>query len=241
MDGYVLFYKDFIDALRTVHAATDAIFSYELNNELYYENDQPPLSLATGTVKAVNGKTYNMGVPADKDKMIAETMPYWINGVRGAILSEDPTALVSVGFFAPQKPQPGDVDQRLAVSTPVWASMADFVDLHLYKLPADPADPAHVMQAVVGSFGATGVVDRPVIMGEYGAQHLIPSTAEAAFRLTAWQVESCGFGFDGWLLWTWDLTPADDPTNVFYSAVDGNGEINSALSPNGRPNPCSWQ
>jgi hypothetical protein len=54
--------------------------------------------------------------------------------VRTGILQLDPTALVSVGFFQPQTPNPTRVgDARLVVTAPaIWNSQADFIDLHAY-------------------------------------------------------------------------------------------------------------
>lgn len=240
--AYRSFYTDFINTLHTLNARTDVIFSYELSNELYFDNNLPPLSLQSGKVTAVNYTTYDMSSQAEKDKMIAESMPYWINSVRGAILYLDPTALVSVGFFAPQKPGPGDLDQRLSVTAPaIWDSMADFIDLHTYLLPADPNDPNQVMKKQMESFGMIGMKEKPIIMGEFGAEHILGSSSKAALHLAAWQVESCQFGFDGWLLWTWDLTQKEDPNNKYFTALDGQGEINLALAPVTRPDPCSWE
>jgi hypothetical protein len=47
-------------------------------------------------------------------------------------------------------------------------------------------------------------------------------------------VESCNYGFDGWLLWTWDTEEQTD----FYSGLTGEGLINQVLAPVNRPNPC---
>lgn len=224
--AFELFYTDFINALKGLKARTDFIFSYELRNELYFDNNLPPLSLSSGKVTAVNYQTYDLSSQAAKDQMIAESMPYWINGVRGAILYLDPTALVSVGFFAPQTPAPGDVDQRLSVTAPaIWDSMADFIDLHTYKVPADSSDPNGLMKQQMGSFGMIGMNEKPIIMGEFGAEYLLGSSSNAAGHLAAFQVESCQFGFDGWLLWTWDLTKTEDPKNKYFTALDGQGEI----------------
>ena len=49
-----------------------------------------------------------------------------------------------------------------------------------------------------------------------------------------WQVDSCQYGFDGWLLWTWDIYE----NNEFYSANSDQGQISEALAPINRPDPC---
>lgn len=239
--AYQLFYEDLINGLHALNARTDAIFSYQLSNELYYDADQPPLSLQSGKVTTLNFKTYDMSSQASKDKMVAENMKYWIDSIRGTILYHDPTALVSVGFFAPQTPGPGDADQRLAVSAPaIWLSTADFIDLHTYRLPADPNDPNQVMKGLMEEFGMIGMKEKPIVMGEFGAEHVVGTSDVAALHLAAWQVKSCAFGFDGWLLWTWDLSQTEDPNNKYYTALDGQGAVNSALAPVTRPDPCSW-
>jgi hypothetical protein len=237
------FCHDFIGMLDAINARTDVIFGYELSNELFFDNDRPPFSLTSGLVTAANFKTYDMSLPGKKDQMIAEAMPYWINSIRGTIHFHDPTALVTVGFPSPHTPSPGDVDQRLAVSAApaIWDSMADFIDLHTYRLPADPNDPLELMKQEMEEFGMIGMLAKPIILGEFGAEHLLGSFAKAALHLAAFQVESCQFGFDGWLLWTWDLTPAEDPNNKYYTALDGQGAIDVTLAPVTRPDPCSWE
>ncbi len=240
--AYRVFYEDFINTLHALNARTDVIFSYELRNELYFESDQRPLSMQSGQVTTLNYKTYDMSSQANKDQMIAENLKYWIDSVRGTILYLDPTALVSVGFFEPQTPSPGDKDQRLSVTVPaIWQSTADFIDLHTYKLPADPNDPNQLMKKQMEEFGMIGMKEKPIIMGEFGAEHILGSSDKAAAHLVAFQVESCQFGFDGWLLWTWDLTQSEDPNNKYFTALDGQATINSTLAPVTRPNPCSWE
>lgn len=50
-----------------------------------------------------------------------------------------------------------------------------------------------------------------------------------------WQVESCTYGFDGWLFWSWD-NPGQPQ---FWKATDAAGVIERALSPNARLDPCA--
>ena len=117
VEAYQAYYADFITELLNLKAATDAIFSYELRNEYFFDTDYPPFTLDSGTVTTANGKTYDMSSAADKQKMAEENLPYFIDQVRASILQLDPTALVSVGFFQPQSPNPTRVgDARLAVT-----------------------------------------------------------------------------------------------------------------------------
>jgi hypothetical protein len=229
--AYQLYYADFIDTLRTIGAHTDYIFSYELRNEFYFDANYPPLSLASGNVRTANGNTYDMSSSAEKSKMLDENVSYWINSIREAILEIDPSALVSIGFFVPQAPNPARRgDARLSVTEPaIWNSEADFIDLHAY-----PGAELNLRQHVE-NFGLKGMQEKPVILGEFGANiHSYPSAESAARALMDWQIESCEYGFDGWLLWTWDLPEQHE----FYNALSGSGEIDAALAPAKRPDPC---
>jgi hypothetical protein len=129
-----VFYHDFIQELIKRNAAVEMIFSYELRNEMFFDGDQPPISMTTGVVTTANGKSYDMAKPADKQQMLDENLVFWINSMRDTILQMDPSALVSVGFFHPQLPNPSRIgDPRIAVTEPaIWQSEADFIDLHAY-------------------------------------------------------------------------------------------------------------
>jgi F5/8 type C domain-containing protein len=230
--AYQLFYTDFITTLIDLGAPTDAIFSYELRNEFYFDTNYPPLSLTSGTVTTANDKSYDMSSKADREKMVEENLVYWIDNIRAAILKMDPTALVSIGFFVPQGPNPARLgDTRLAVSAPaIWQSQADFIDLHAY-----PGFELNLKQHVE-NFGVKGMQEKPIIMGEFGASVQSFSSVDAAAKaLMNWQVESCQFGFDGWLLWTWDTSEQSD----FYNALSGSGHIDQVLAPVNRPDPCA--
>lgn len=227
-----VFYQDFIRGLLGLNAPTDYIFSYQLRNEMFFDTDQPPLSFTSGMVKTADGKTYDMSKPADKDAMVEANLVYWIDEMRAAILEADPTGLVSVGFFQPQKPNPTRVgDPRLAVTEPaIWQSTADFIDLHAY-----PGFGLNLKQ-YVENYGLNGMQAKPIIMGEFGGEISRFSSIQAAAQtFIDWQVESCKYGFDGWIFWTWDLSEQPD----FFNALMQDGAINGVLAPVIRPDPCS--
>lgn len=227
-----VFYQDFIRYLIARNAPTDYIFSYQLRNEMFYDSDQPPLSLNSGVVKTANGKSYDLANPTDKELMVAENLVYWLDEMRTAILGVDPTALVSVGFFIPQTPNPARLgDPRLAVTEPaIWQSSLDFIDLHAY-----PGFELNLKQHIE-NFGLKGMQEKPIIMGEFGAEiSRFASIQTAAETLMNWQIESCGYGFDGWIFWTWDL----DEQPEFFNALMNEGAINGVLAPLTRPHPCS--
>jgi hypothetical protein len=209
----------------------DVIFAYQLRNELFFGSDAPPFSLNSGEIIAANGETYDMASESEKERMLEDGLLYWFDQVRGAILELDSTALVTVGFFHPQDPNPTRIGDFRVIETERFLreSSADFVDLHSY-----PGFELTLGQ-YVDNFKMAGVQDRPILMGEFGAATgSYPDAASAAQALRDWQVESCRYGFDGWLHWTWDTS--EDP-NFYHGKSDG-GLINQVLSPNERPDPC---
>jgi hypothetical protein len=229
--GNSLFFKDLVQGLTALGARLDAILAYELRNELYFNSDQPPLALTSGTVTTANGKTYDMADPASKQLMMDENLTWWTDRMRETILGLDPSALVTVGFFWPQQPNPTRIgDPRVIQPYPAMAnSTADFVDLHAYP------GLELTMPQYVENFAMSGHLEKPVMMGEFGAfKSVYPGADISAQALESWQVESCSYGFKGWLLWTWDT----DEQPELWNALSGTGDINTSLAPVSRPDPC---
>jgi hypothetical protein len=78
--------------------------------------------------------------------------------------------------------------------------------------------------------------EKPIIMGEFGGQvQHFGSIETASQRFVKWQTDSCKYGFDGWIFWTWDLSEQPD----FFHALMGDGQIERALAPVNRPDPCA--
>lgn len=231
LEANKVFFQDFARELIKMGAPTEYIFSYQLRNEMFYDGAQPPLSFSSGKVTTANGKTYDMFNVADKQKMMEENSVYWLDTIREAILKVDPTALVSVGFFHPHGPNPSRIgDLRVAVTEPaIWQSKLDFIDLHAY-----PGFELTLKQ-YLENFGMKNMQQKPIIMGEFGGEITrFPSIFSAAQTFVDWQVESCKYGFDGWIFWTWDLNEQPD----FFNALMKDGAINSVLAPTVRPDPC---
>lgn len=227
----IAYFQDFVQYLIDHEAALDMVFSYQLRNELFFDMDFPPLSMTSGLATALDGKTYDMANMEDKKRMVDNNMVLWMDEVRAAILEIDPTALVSVGFFWPQEPNPARVgDERYINTAPaIWDSELDFIDLHPY--PAAELS----FEQYVENFGINGMQEKPILMGEFGANtQSVPSVSNAASILMDWQIKSCEYGFDGWLLWTWDIYENND----FYSAKSGEGQIGEVLAPINRPDAC---
>jgi hypothetical protein len=226
-----LFWQDVIRALIDLDAPLEAIFGYSLRNEAFFLDGVPPLSLDAGLVTTGNGETYDLSDPAARQAMMDDNLVYWLDGVRAAILVVDPTALVGIGFFVPQGPNPARPgDPRLIRTYPaIWDSQADFVDLHPYP------GTGLTLDQYVENFETNAIASRAILMGEFGAfTFSYGSAAVAAQALQDWQVASCPFGFDGWLLWTWDT---DEQTEL-WNGMSSGGVIQRALAPLNRPDAC---
>jgi hypothetical protein len=226
------FWRAFLRALIVRGAPLDVVLGYSLADEAYYESDRPPLSLASGIVTTANGHSYDLASPADRQLMMDENLANFVYHVRAAIRAVDPTALVGMGFFTPQSPNAARVgDPRVIRTGPEISSSAlDYVDLHL-----SPGSELTFGQ-YVENFELPPETAKPVLMGEYG---LAKSADAPTTQLLQWQRQSCLYGFDGWLFWTWDTTERAPGAPDLWTAVDDDGAIERALSPTYRPDPCA--
>lgn len=219
IDQRKLYLTSFIRSLKEEQAPLHRIFAYDVVNEVHLQEDKKPLSLANGTVKTATG-TYQL--PAQRQELMVAGLSSFIDQMRDAVRQEDPGALVTASFFPPLAvtgqdprivPPAGLVAQRTS---------ADFIDLHAYPGAASLAQ-------TMADAGMSNYSAKPLLMGEFGILQQGNAQA-AAYHLRDWQQESCGHGFDGWLLWTWNHGP--------HSALQENGAINGVLAPIARPDPC---
>ena len=228
------FHRDFVQSLVQLQAPLSAVLAYELRNEYYYSSDLAPLTLTSGLVTTANGSTYDMADAAARQQMMDDGLVFFTNQLRAAIVAVDPTALVTVGFFWPQVPNPTRVgDPRvISVYPAIAASTADFVDIHGYVISGELT-----LDQLVQNYGFVGYQRwQPVLMAEFGAFiSAAPTVSHATAALKNWQIGGCGYGLKGWLLWTWDT---DDQPELWNALSQGEA-IKQALSPVVRPDPCS--
>jgi hypothetical protein len=122
----------------------------------------------------------------------------------------------------------------ISVYPAIANSSADFVDIHAYPISGELSLPQ-----VMENYGFTGYQrQKPVMMGEFGAfKQDYPDVSNAALVLKDWQRQSCPYSVKGWLLWTWDT---EEPEQVppLWAALSHAAEINLALEPWARPDPC---
>jgi hypothetical protein len=226
------FWADFAAELLRQRAATDVLLAYEIRNEAHFDGRAKPFALTSGLVSTPNGRTYDMASQAQKDAMLDDGLVFWIDRVRAAIRAVDPTALVAIGFFEPQQPNANRSDDARLIRTraAIRGSSVDVVDLH-----AAPGGDLSLPQSME-NFGVDGTETKPIVLGELiASKAAYPSLDETPYALEDWQRDSCRFGVDGWLLWTWDTEEQTERWN----ALSGGGTIERALAATERPDPCA--
>jgi hypothetical protein len=226
------YWKEIVRGLISRHAPLSTVLSYELRNEMWLFGDHPPLSKTTGSVTTANGSTYDLSKPAQRRRMVAEGMEFWLDGIRHALRQLDPTALVSIDMFPPDKPNPWQPFPvpRVVPAGAAYRSDIDFVGIHPYP-------GYYSFGQLAENFGLErdGTPSKVTVMGEYGAfRFRFPSPASGATALMDWQVASCRYGVQGWFHWHWSW--ASDPE--VWTGSNGGGKINTVLAPAERPDPC---
>jgi hypothetical protein len=221
------YWSDLLTGLRERNAAFDAVLGWQLLNEQWMFRDQPPLSLTEGSVETTTG-TYDMGDPKQKEQMVSDGIVNYISQMKEEILFHDPTALVTMGFFVPELVAP---DWYVETKSLLEKSALDFFDFHAYSGSVS-------LEAHAEAFGMLDYTEKPIILGEYGPfRHIYPELKTAARVTTNWVAESCKYGFDGWLYWTYyPANPsAGDRT---WGLVDEDAYLLNLFSPKNQPDPC---
>jgi hypothetical protein len=220
------YWRDILTGLVERNAAFDAVLGWQLLNEQWMFIDQPPLSLTSGSVETTTG-TYDMGDPEQKKQMVSDGLVYYIAQMKEEILIHDPTALVTMGFFAPIAASEWHVETASLLER----SELDFFDFHTYS-------GFHELREYVESFGMLGYDAKPIILGEYGAFRHIYAELDSAARVTTnWVAESCEYGFDGWLYWTYYPSAADAGDRT-WGLTDEDDYMLELFAPVNQPDPC---
>ncbi len=228
------YWTDLLLGLASRQAAFDMILGWELLAEQYYPTDQLPFSLESGRVSLANGKSYDMSKPAERQALAVDGLRAYIHQVKQTILTYDPTALVTMGFLAPDNPNSfREGDNRYVVTAPLLEdSSLDFFDLH-----ASPAE-GLTMAEMAQNFGLSGHITKPVIMGEVGASTWSsPLVSEAAITVQDWVAASCTQGFAGWLYSAYYPYPAGLP-GATWSLLDEHNTLLKAFAPVNQPDAC---
>ena len=225
--------RDFVEGLKARGAPIEAIFSYQIENEINLDGSQKPFTVMDKLVTMANGKSYSMSVPADKDRLVDEGMAYFVDEMATTLREVDPETMVTVGFFSPV----AGVEQANRLVRTSWVfkeakdggSTIDFVDLHMYT-------GFRTTESEIASFGYIQDSVKPVLLGEFGSYKFkSTSVLEAAAAVKELQIATCRIGFKGWLFWTWDTEEQPE----IYSMAESGGAVNGILAPTVRPDPCS--
>jgi len=222
------YWNDLLTGLIERDAAFDAVLGWQLLNEQWMFIDQPPLSLISGLVETTTG-TYDMSDPNQKMQMVSDGLVYYIAQMKEEIQIHDPTALVTMGFFVPEIAAP---DWYVETASLLERSDLDFFDFHGY--PGGPSLLEHAEH-----FGMIGYDAKPIVMGEYGAFRHIYSDIDSAARVVSqWAAESCEYGFDGWLYWTYYPAAATIGDRT-WGLVDEDDYLLNLYAPVNQPDICS--
>ncbi|MCI0645346.1 MAG: discoidin domain-containing protein [Chloroflexi bacterium] len=227
------YWEDLMAGLAERGAPFEVVLGWSLLNEQWYFYTDPPFSLGSGLVTTANGNTYDLSDSGQKRRMAVEGIVYYIQQLREVILRYDPTALITMGFFVPDYPNPiRQGDFRYVETAPLLeVAPLDFFDFHAYP-GVDPFPP------IAENFGMTGYEARPVILGEAGAFIDRYFSIEAAVRaMPGWIAESCQAGFDGFLYWGLYRAP-EAIGDATWGLLDEDRAMLLALSAEGLPNPC---
>jgi hypothetical protein len=214
LTGEERYVTNLITGLKAANANMSDIFSFELMGEVVFYANAYPLTLSSGSVSTIAG-TFDMGSNASRDDMMDENIQDWENGLTNTVRSTEqslgiPQTMTSVGFFTQNA---GDYAKTFRIARPQSSlssnSLVSFVDFHIYSI-------SHTMASQVNSIGVpANSVTKPLIFGEFGEHtQQAPNAVAAGKDLENWELQSCdieGFHFSGWIIWTWDDTPSEQP------------------------------
>jgi len=215
---------------------SSTVLAYEPLVEPHFYSDAPPFSLTSGFVTLANGKTYDMANPVSRQLAADDSAIYWANQMTEAVKEVDPALLVGSGVWAPIEALQPSTDHRSPFRVRALnTSNFDFLDLHASP---DGGDVAQYLAERIHS-AELDVLDtaKPRFFGEYdGLKAYYADTTSAASALRAFQLASCSYFFQGWILGGgWDSA---SHLNLAWHALDDGGVINSALAPVNIANAC---
>jgi hypothetical protein len=228
------FWHDLMNGMVERDAPFEVMLGWQLTNEYWLFKNYPPLNLDSGLITPANEQTYDLSVPGEKEQMIADSTLFFMEEIVAIIKSYDPEALTTMGFFAPQYPNPTGIGGDWYVDTAPLIDEAaiDFWDMHAYF------DTDLNIQQQTENFGIVGYTAKPVLLGETAAGHaLVPSAATALTIGANWLHEACLLGWDGWLYWGFYPWP-EDMEGPPWTLLEEDNLLLEALAPNNWPEPC---
>ncbi len=248
LEGKKRYVVDVISGLIERQTPLAAVFGWSIDNEPYLSTNYNPLALnKVGTAKFVDPtKTYNLkGLGnnlALQKEILNDSMQYVANELSTAIKNvagQDTLVGISLGnptFTAENTPR------RKNTLLPTLATFSDskldYIDVHIYPgyFPLDQEINSY-------EFNKNTKV---LLLGEFGVRPNVEGVAysleKAANELINLQVQTCSkYNFKGWFTYDYANPYKDssyDDGFKYYHAIEGNGQINNALAPINRPDPC---
>lgn len=231
-DAAAAYWTDLLSGLRAHDAAFEAVLAWSIVNEQWVFEEQPPLSLGAITVPGPDGRSYDLGDPAERRAFVTAGVSHYLETAAAAIRAQDPDGLVTMGFFAPRFPNPTSIGGTWYVDpVALLGSSLDFFDFHAYPGSDIP------LERLAENFGMSATT-KPVVMGEVGAfLHLFDTSQAAALALQQWTAASCALGFDGWLYWGYLRAPVAIG-DAAWGLTDDEGALLEALAPADWTDPC---
>lgn len=222
------------------------ILAYEIDNEANFEANQAPFANRSGTVKGLNGTTYDMSVLSQRQAAADTSFALYVSRVKTALKIGDPSGKVMVGAFTnyavsktgfngfPQCSGPAPCQAATDYRSPARLSKAPAIDIH--DVHAYPRGNGYSLSSDLKTLEVPTFV-QPWILGEFGAfRDFYPSVTAAALAMGSTMVAACQFGADGYVFWTWD-TAVGEMVRMYTQTQDG-GAINGQLATIARPDPC---
>ena len=226
------YWSDLMGGLASRRAPFDVVLGWSILNEQWMFKDQYPLVEGSGVVTTKTG-SYDSADTAQRHAMVIDGIRSYVDTVAEVIRGHDPHGLVTMGFFAPQFPNPTSIggDWYVDTSSLVESSTLDFFDFHAY------AGEDVSLAEMAENFGLPS--DKPVVMGEVGAFIDRYSDVErAGVAIQNWYAASCALGFDGWLYW--EMLPADlSIGDATWALTAQDNYLLDALAPVNQPDPCT--
>ncbi len=230
------YWDDLMSGLEQRNAPFDALLGWQLLNEQWYFNNEPPFSLTEGVITTANGKTYDMSDIEQKRAMANDGIIYWIEQISQIIHTYDPKALITMGFF-----DTGDsllnpeTDFRYNnVPAMLESAPLDFIDFHAY-----PGGNLSI-EKTADKIGLNEYHNKPIVLGEFGAfRETYEEIETGAFLSAAWMEGACQAGFDGWLYWVYGKVNAGAPDDP-WGFIESDALIMETLAPRNAPDPCNF-
>ncbi|MEK6881231.1 MAG: hypothetical protein AABY22_16540, partial [Nanoarchaeota archaeon] len=204
-------------------------------------------------------ETYDMssyGANGDRQKLADNATTYWLDNITRTIHSNYPNLLLTASLFTPYSQGRSDYDgvqsSSQSQNVRIYSDEVNvsYINIHLYPTPVietiynitTDLDTARLNKtgSNTAEFSDGTNLNKPMMMGEFGALKqtgdplnpvlIYPNISRAIDVLVSHQINSCEYGFTGWVTWTWNTT------GDFWHAKEKSGAIKTILGQ--YTNPC---